>query len=79
MTTESDGRLHQRGRFEQGEGFDAGGEPGNGEDGDVVVLTEGDCGGGGLSGVRPSGDEPLQTFEAEEIAGGLRASRRPSV
>jgi hypothetical protein len=65
------GRGDQGGGFEQGGGFYSGGEAGDGEDGDVVVLTEGDGGVGGLFGVGFGGEERLEAFEAEDFAGGV--------
>ena len=44
-------------------------QPGEGEDGDVVVLAEEDCGFGGLLCIWPSSDQRSQTLEAEEFAG----------
>jgi len=60
----------QRGGFEYGGGFDASGEAGDGEDGDVVFLAEGDGSFAGLPRVGFGRDELLQAIEAEDLAGG---------
>src|SRR5437868_9313218 len=61
----------QGGGFEEGGGFYSGGETGDGKDGDVVFLTEGDGGVGRLFGVGFGGEELLEAFDAEDFAGGV--------
>src|SRR5271168_4472924 len=67
---DSGDRGDEDGGLQHGGGFDACGEARDGEDGDVVVLTEGDGGFAGLPGVGPGGEELLEAIEAEDFSGG---------